>query len=174
MPSNATSSATRTHTTMKAATVAQAAAQVLGLDDVSRMSLALTIAAADEVEENSRFADRVRAVYELLPATKQRATSGSRSGSSRGSLPKALTSTLTPIKRVEGGEINPLAPLDPYLLLEVYGAQQLREALDLYPVTKLREGVTAVLAQHPGRKPPAKASKAALIEYIATRLGAET
>ncbi len=74
----AAKAANTTAATMTAATAARSAALTLGLDDINRLALALTLAAADEAAENPRFAQRVRAAYDQLPPSKAPKT---RSGS---------------------------------------------------------------------------------------------
>lgn len=75
-------------------------------------------------------------------------------------------STLTPIRHVEGREINLAATPDRYFLLEVYGAHQLREALDLFPLAKLKEGAEAVMERNHGTEPKSRSSKFAALDYI--------
>lgn len=150
--------------TVTTTTASRSLASLLNVDDAGRAGLAVLLAATDEIEQNSRFAARIRAAYDMLPASKPPRSSGSSSRTSN--VAKILTSTLTPIRHTEGREINLAAPLDPYFLLEVYGAHQLREALDLFPLTKLKEGVEAVTERNPGTKPSSKSSKAAVIDYI--------
>ena len=82
-------------------------------------------------------------------------------------MAKILSSSLTPVRHMEGREINLAAPLDPYFLLEVYGAGQLRQAMELFPLAKLKEGLPAVMERYPGTKPTSNASKAAVIDYLA-------
>lgn len=146
-----------------ATSAARSLAYLLNVDDTNRLSLAVLLAASDEIEQNSRFAARVRAMYEQLPTKTPRGSVGS----AKGDASKILTSTLQPIRHVEGREINPAAPLDPYFLLEVYGAHQLRQALELFPLSKLKEGVEAVIERNPGTKPTSKSSKVSVIDYIA-------
>src|SRR5690349_13096688 len=107
---------------LNAADAARRVAQALGLDDAKRLATALAVAAAEEVDENSRFAVRVRAVYNLLPASGTSA--GGRSSSTGGPArtSKALDVELRPIKRVDGFALDPAAPLDPYLAYEAFGA----------------------------------------------------
>ncbi|HEX2347693.1 MAG TPA: hypothetical protein VHI51_04575 [Ktedonobacterales bacterium] len=147
-------------------TLARALASALGLPDASRVGVAALLVAAEEVGRNSSFAARVRSAYDLLPAGKPTR------GSSRGKAAAAtiLSSTLTPVRYVEGREINLAAPLDPYFLLEVYGADQLRQALDLFPLAKLKEGAEAVMARSPGAKPRSRSSKAAVVDFIVEQL----
>lgn len=159
---NTPTAPTKSRTAMTTNAAARSLASALGLPDAGRAGAAALLVAAEEVERNSSFAARVRSAYDLLPAGKP--TRGSTSG--RAAVAKILSSTLTPIRHVEGREINLAAPLDPYFLLEVYGAHQLRQALDLFPLAKLKEGLPAVMERHPGTKPSSKASKAAVIDYL--------
>jgi hypothetical protein len=157
-----TSTPTKSRSAVTSSTAARSLASALGLADAGRAGIAALLVAAEEVEQNSHFAARVRAAYDLLPESKPtpRSTRG------QDGVAKILSSTLTPIRHVEGREINLAAPLDPYFLLEVYGAGQLRQALDLFPLAKLKEGLPAVIERHPGTKPASKASKAAVIDYM--------
>lgn len=134
---------------------AKLASSILELDDLRRLTIALAEAAAQELVGNRPFAARVRALYDEVPATPSRA-----------SAPDPFATQLVPIKMVPGRDINPAAPLDPYFLLEVYGASQLETALNLFPVAKLKEGAAMVERHHPGTKPTNRGRKAALVEYI--------
>jgi hypothetical protein len=164
---------TSTHTKSRAAvtttTAARSLASALGLADAGRAGVAALLVAAEEVEQNSHFAARVRAAYDLLPASKPTRRS---TGAGDELVTKILSSTLTPIRHVEGREINLAAPLDPYFLLEVYGAGQLRQALDLFPLAKLKEGLPAVMERNPGTKPANRSSKGAVVDYMMQKLTA--
>lgn len=146
----------------KQLTVAQRAAEAinqtleaLGLEDTKRLSAALTIAAAEGVRKNPAFASHVRFLYEDMAP--KRAT------------PKrvkvAADVELIPVKQVEG-VLNPAAAPDPYFLLELYGAHQLRLALQRYTATRLKEAVVLVQERHPGTKPKGRATKETMIDYI--------
>lgn len=142
--------------TNKAAKLAGAA---LDLKDLKRLAAALAEAAAEEVVRNRAFADRVRALYAEVPASTRK--------------PPGVTAfdiDLVPIRRIEGREIDPAAPLDPYFLLDLYGPAQLEKALGLFPLAKLKEASATVERRHPGTKPTNRGSKAALIAYIVDRL----
>jgi hypothetical protein len=136
---------------------AKIVADALGLDDAKRVGIALASVAAEEVRHNPAFAARVRSLYATLaptPSTK------------RGTTAKALVTDLVPIKHVHGFQLNPAAPVDPFLVYEAYGAQQLPKALDLFPLAKLKESAALVEARNPGTKPVNRSSKAAVIDYI--------
>lgn len=133
---------------------AKLARGALGLDDLRRLTIALTEVAAEEVIHNRAFATRVREVYEQVPAE-------ARSGRSD---PFAVR--LVPIKVVEGRDINPAAPLDPHFLLEVYGSHQFRDALSIFPVAKLKEAAKHIAVRHRGTKPTNWGQKTPLIDYI--------
>ncbi len=154
--------------TSKPATAAQRAtaalqqvSETLNLGDTKRLGAALTIAAAELLRGYSPLADMVCAVYDEL-APPKKTTSGGR----KAKEPKV---ELVPVKSMEGRFYDPFAPLDPYFLLEFYGPSQLALALNEYKVPRLREGVKAVQARHPGTKPTGT-GKQAIIDYIVTRL----
>ena len=149
-------------TTQRAAAAVQQAAEELGLVDVKRLSLALTIAAAESLRGRDALAERVRSVYDDL-APRRATTRGGRKKS------LAAEDDLIPVKVAEGHYIDPAAPPDPYFLLDLYGPEQLARALGRYTTPRLRLAVKAVQARHPGIK-PGGTDKQALIDYIVTIL----
>jgi hypothetical protein len=140
-------------------------ASLLGLDDPKRLGQAVTIAAVEEVQHNSAFAERLRVAYWSVPATVQRPTGGT------SKVPKALAVDLVPVKHVEGFVLNPSAPLDPFLVYEAYGAKQLHTALDLFPADKLKAAATLVERRVAGAGKANRRSKATVIDYL---VGART
>lgn len=148
-------------TTVKLVNSAPAAAkhiaEALRLEDQKRVATALAIAAAEEVEYNPVFAERIRQAYNRLPATATRAKPVG---------PKALSVTLVPVKRVEGFEFDTAAPLNPYLVYEAFGAHQLRTALDLFSVPKLQGAARMVMERNPKTKPQNMRAKGPLVDYI--------
>lgn len=144
--------------TKRAATVteiAERASKHLGLPDVKRVSVALAEVAAQEAERNRGFAERIRVLYEELAPTRVRTK-----------MVTAFDVKLVPIKHVQGRELNPADPLDPYFLFEIYGPAQFPTALSMFPVAKLKEGVVVVERRHPDTKPTNRAQKQSLIEYM--------
>lgn len=140
---------------------AKLAGSALDLHDLKRLSIALAEAAAEEVIRSRTFAERVRALYESVPATVD----------SRGnSSPSALTLDLVPIKPLDGRWVDPSTPLDPYFVLDTFGPHQLERALAIFPLTKLKEASAAVEARNPGTKPTNRGQKAAIIAYIVEEL----
>jgi len=132
---------------------------ILGLDDLKLLSVALTEAAIEELRFSPTFTARIRAIYDELAAAKPKRT------------PRVRLSSVNDVKLVPIGEgydrpIDPSAPLDPYFLNGLYGANQLRLALTRYSVAKLKEGAAAVEQKNPGTKPASKARKDSLIDYI--------
>ena len=127
---------------------------------MKRLSVALTIVAVDRLRNDASLMEHIRAVYEDL-APKRPATAKRQK--------RADDIHLTPVKSMEGRPFDPSAPIDPYFLLELYGPEQLALALSRYTAPRLREGVKAVQARHPGTKPEG-AGKQALIDYIVTIL----
>lgn len=142
---------------------AKHAALILDLDDPKRLSIALAYAASEEIEHNARFAAQVRTVYDALAAVSPTGAGGRGRG---GSGTKAPVVNLVPVKHLEGYEVDLAAPLDPYFLYEVYGAQQLPIALNLFSATRLKEAVALVQERNPSTKPTSRSRKEALIEYI--------
>jgi hypothetical protein len=132
---------------------------VLNVDDPQRLAIALAEAAADEIQSNGRFAERVRLMYSALAATAPKRPQALKQ-------PTALAVKLVPLRQVEGHMFNPATPPDPYLLLDVYGAEQLTDALNLYPVTSLKEAAITIERRHPRTKPKNRGQKTSLVEYI--------
>jgi hypothetical protein len=122
---------------------------------MKRVSLALAEVAAQEAERNHVFAERIRTAYAALAPTKQRTK-----------MLTAFDVKLVPIKHIQGRELNPAAPLDPYFLFEVYGSAQFPTALSIFPVAKLKEGAAIVERRNPGTKPTNRGQKQPLIDYI--------
>jgi hypothetical protein len=135
------------------------ASAALDLDDLKRLAVALTEAAAEEVVRNRTFANRVRTLYAEIPTSTRKVIGAT-----------ALDSDLVPIRRIEGRAFDPAAPLDPYFLLDLYGPHQLEKALNLFPTVKLKEASAKVEQQHLGTKPENRGSKAALVAYIVGKL----
>lgn len=135
--------------------IAERTSKQLGLPDVKRVSVALAEIAAQEAERNRAFAERVRALYVSLAPTRERTK-----------MVTAFDVKLVPIKHVQGRELNPAEPLDPYFLLEIYGPAQFPTALSIFPVAKLKEGAAIVERRHPGTKPTNRGQKQPLIEYM--------
>jgi hypothetical protein len=146
--------------TLSATEAAKHVAQVLGLDDVKRTGTALATAAAEEAERNPSFAARVRALYS---ATMPLPTAGTRK---KTSTTNTLWSELKLIKHVDGLDLNAAAPLNPYLLNEAFGADQLPKILDALPLARLKESAAFVEERNPGTKPVSRSSKSAVMDYI--------
>src|SRR5258708_2731521 len=135
------------------------------LTDLKRLAAALAEVAADEVQRNPGFALRLRGLYEDLAPPRKIATGRA------AKTAKAPSKALKPIKRIEGFDIDPSAPLDPYLQLEIYGAVQLEEALRRHTKANLLEAVEIVQDRHPGTAPRGT-SKDALLAYLVAHVRA--
>ena len=135
--------------------IAERTSKQLGLPDVKRVGVALAEIAAQEAERNRAFAERIRMLYAGLAPTRERKK-----------MLTAFDVTLVPIKHVQGRELNPAEPLDPYFLFEVYGPAQLPTALSIFPVAKLKEGAAIVERRYPGTRPTNRGQKQALINYM--------
>jgi hypothetical protein len=146
--------------TLSPAEAAKRVAQLLGLDDVKRTGVALATAAADEAEHSPTFAARIRALYS--------ATMPIQPPSTRKKTPNinTLWSELKLIKHVDGLDLNAAAPLNPYLLCEAFGADQLPKILDALPLAKVKESAALVEERNPGTKPVNRSSKSAVMDYI--------
>jgi hypothetical protein len=131
----------------------------LSLEDGALLVTAALEVVADEVGRNGEVARRIREAYQDLLQLSQQAKTKSHP-------PKPEPVKLIPVGTVDERRIKPYGPLDPYLLFDLYGADQLRLALDGYSLVKLKEGMAAVAARNPGTKPKSKAGKAPLIDYI--------
>jgi len=147
-------------TAQRSAAALEQASSILGLEDGKRLSAALAIAAVDRLQIDPSLKEYVCTLYEQLAPKKASASKGKS---------KAEDIHLVPVKPMEGREFDPSAPVDPYLLLELYGPEQLALALSRYTAPRLREGVKAVQARHPGTK-PAGTGKQPMIDYIVTIL----
>jgi hypothetical protein len=143
--------------TLSPTEAAKRVAQALGLDDTKRVGIALAAVAAEQVQVNPTFAARVRALYATLAPS---------ASTKKPTTAKALVTDLVPIKHVTGFQLNPAAPVDPYLVYEAYGAAQLPKALDLFPLAKLKESAALVEERNPGTKPVSRSSKTSVIDYI--------
>jgi hypothetical protein len=143
--------------TVSPSEAAKQVADTLGLADTKRVGIALASVAAEEVAHNSNFAARVRSAYATLAPSTSRKKPGTAA---------ALASDIMPIKHVEGFELNPAAPIDPYLVYEAYGADQMPQVLEWLPLANLKESAARVEARNPGTKPVSRSSKAAVIDYI--------
>ena len=153
-------SATSMTTRLTPTAASKQAAQFLGLNDTKRLEKAILIAAVEELESNSTFARRVGVLYGVLPETQKRGATSS------GTTPKALALKLVPVKHVDGFTLNTSAPVDPYLIYEAYGADQLADVLDLFSLAKLKDAALRVEQRNPNAPAANKRSKAAVIEYI--------
>lgn len=133
--------------------------QVLEVDDLKMLSTALAEVAADEAKHNPDFARRIRDVYqELIDSAPKKRTPPAKE--------TATGVALVPLPGTEGLRVDPFAPLDPYLLTRIYGSHQLRAALGVYSLPKLKQALAVVEERHPDAKPKSKGQKQAVLDYI--------
>ena len=144
------------------AAAAKRASAVLELRDTSRLSIALAEAAADELTRNGAFARHVREIYDCLPEKAPRVP--------REDPLRALKINLIPLRPDANYQVNPSGPLDPYDLLEHFGAHQLTDALELFSLQRLQAAAKKVQAKHPGAKPKDGRQKPSVIAYIVEQL----
>lgn len=133
--------------------------RILGLDDLKLLSAAVAEVAAAQAATHPDFAARIRSAYAELAALRGRRSRPSVAA-------PAPRAQLTPLPGSESIRFDPFAPLDPYVLLRIYGPEQLRDALSAYSLSALREATAAVQARNPDTLPIDRRTKATLINYI--------
>lgn len=148
--------------TQRPAHAAHEVAVQLRFEDEKRLLAALSEIAAEEISRSPNFALRVRSRYEELAPAKPQRASTARSTPSKTQKPQK---TLVPIKQLPTHEINVARALDPYFLLEYFGPDQLRDALEQQTAANLREAVAIVKERNPTTKLAGTSGKA-MIEYI--------
>lgn len=132
--------------------------------DLKHLSVALTEAATDEVALNRAFAERILYTYRALidASTPKRAPRGALKEPAR----KPAKPKLVPIGHVDPALLGPDMPLDPYVLQQLYGNDQLRLALEGRALKALQQAADIVQQRHPSSAPAKRSQKAALIDYI--------
>lgn len=130
--------------------------------DLKNLTTALAEIAADEAKRNTAFAQKILAVFrQLTPVAAPAAPRARGRTPSRPIKPK-----LVPIRSYDPGIFGGDKPIDPYMLLHIYGEHQLRAALEELPPAELKRSVQIVEDRHPGTKPGGRAAKAALVDYV--------
>lgn len=132
------------------------------------LQVVLLEVAAASLSDDPQFAARVRARYaEMAPPEKKVKSNTPRAPRTPRATPKVsdLFEPLTPIKHIPDYEVTLEGPLDPYLLLEVFGAHQLARALNQRSPADLRKAAAIVQARNSGKK-PTKTTKSGLIAFI--------
>jgi hypothetical protein len=71
-----------------------------------------------------------------------------------------------PIAAVGIERLNPYGKLDPYVILDGYGPDQLRAVLERASAYRLREAIEVVQEHEPGLKAPAKGRKEVMVDYL--------
>ncbi|HUY78772.1 MAG TPA: hypothetical protein VMV29_18510 [Ktedonobacterales bacterium] len=148
---------------------AHRAAEALRATDEKRMAAALAEIAAEEMARNPSFALRVRSRYEALEPPKKTRAAKALKDPQKPKLPpapRAATEPLVAIKPSVDYQIDVARPLDPYEILEYFGAHQLPLAFDSQHLTTLRDSATFVEDRHPGTKPKGRATREKLFAYI--------
>ena len=153
-------------TTLKPLTIQQRSVEAtrslreaLGLDDTKLLGTALAEVAAEEARHNPDFAQRIRQTYAELEQVNSSRTRAART-------PSNIAPELIPLRTIEGLRFDPHAPIDPYMLQNIYGDAQLRHALERYSLARLKEAATLVEERNPGTRPASRAKKDAIIDYI--------
>lgn len=153
----------------RAAAATARAAELLRLDDIKRLAAAVAEVAADELLRDPDFAQRVRGRYEQLAPRKPVRTTPRPATAPRRATAAATASPdddLVIIKQVDPRNLPQVGLVDPYFLHEIYGAHQLRRALERHPLRKLQEASALVEERNPGTRPTKKTDKAAIVDYI--------
>lgn len=153
----------------RAAQAAHRAAEALRATDEKRLAAALAEIAAEEMARNPTFALRVRSRYEDLEPPKKARAAKTIKEPRKPKLPpapRAAIEPLIPIKPSVNYQIDVARPLDPYEVLEYFGAHQLPIAFDDQHLTTLRVSATFVEDHHPGTKPKGRATREKLFAYI--------
>src|SRR5262249_40430981 len=111
---------------------------MVGRSDAKMLAAAVADAAADEAEHNSAFVRAVQSAYDRLEATTKRTTR----------KPAAARPRKELIPIVPAGELDFDRDEKPsaYGLLRLYGAAQLRDALEGYTLATLKEMAQEVMA----------------------------
>lgn len=135
----------------------------LAVDDTKVLGATIAEIAAHEAEQSPSFRDRVLATYNELLALKPKA-SVARIRKAAGSV------ELTPLPGTEGIHIDPFGGVDPFLLLRLYGPNQLRKALAGFSYSALKEAASAVRQRHPDSKPAKGRSADSMVNYIVEQL----
>lgn len=132
--------------------------------DLKHLSVALTEAATDEVALNKAFAERILRTYRALveAGAPKRAPKGAIIDPAR----KPAKPKLVPIGHVDPALLGPDMPLNPYVLQQLYGYDQLRLALEGRALKALQQAADVVQQRHPGTAPAKRSQKASLIDYI--------
>jgi hypothetical protein len=149
---------------------ASSAARTMGVGNTKAIAAALIEAATELAANDSNFASRIRALYQEITATKGH-TPKNPPISANKSHYKLEDDGLVPIKHMQV-HLDLSAPLDPFFLLELYGAGQLPKALSRYQLKRLLEAMAAVQEKFPGTKPRNKSKKDDVIAYIVEMLTA--
>lgn len=140
---------------------AEEIAAQLGIDNVKLVSAAVLEAALAEMHHNPDFEQRIKSVCEQL----QQSQPKSRTSTSpkKGSLHNP---NLVPINHTEKYHFDPGSPPDPIFLLDLYGPDQLEQALDEFTTPFLKKSVTVMKERFPNKKLKSKATREDVIHFL--------
>jgi hypothetical protein len=136
---------------------------LISRDDVKVLSVALAEAAIAEVQRNPAFKQSIQGIYDALVSNKPAKRAGS----------KATPKQLIPITSAGEVAIGREDAPDAYVLQKLYGNVQLRDALERYTLSILREMAEKVMKNNPGTKPKSKSKRDDVIDYIVSQLTAK-
>jgi hypothetical protein len=145
-----------------ATNTAKRASELLGLNDEKSLTIAILEAALEEIGSNRRFAEKIRVLYDVLTTTK------TTNASQKSTKTKIEEEHFTPLKYVEGIDLNVAVTPDPFLMCEAYGAEQFQRMLQRDNKTRLLDNIRLIQEKRPGAKLPnkAKATKDEIINFI--------
>jgi len=152
-----------------AAALERAQAALPDATNAKLLQAAILEAAAAALADDPSFAARVRGRYAELAAPPARAKGqGGKAGRAARVTPKVsdLLEPLVPVKRIPNYEVTIEGPLDPYVLLDVFGPHQLERALSQRSLADVRKAAAIVQGRQPGVQPEGRAGKAKLIAFI--------
>ena len=131
---------------------------LFGFEQLNVMSTAIAEVVVAQAKQDPAFAELVRNTYQELVDLFKPTPRKPRASQ------KKLN--LKPVANVEGYEIDPNGPLDPYFVYKAYGSEQFPLALSERSMESIKEAAKKLMTSHPGTKPKTFANRAAIIDYI--------
>lgn len=169
-----TTTATRPPTPAQRTTeILQQLVETLDCQDPKKLNLAILEVAA-ELAKSEDFSHRVLQYYRSLeqPSTNRANAKAANTKDSNSAQQKTdnnrriYAKPLIPIRKVDNHYIDPNALPDPHFLLQLYGAEQIEQALDEYDLPVLKKTVAQVKKLHPKTKPKTATQRYDLIDYL--------
>jgi hypothetical protein len=140
---------------------AEEIASQLGVENVKVVSAAVLEVALQEMQQNQDFEQRIKSVCARLQKSQPKPRKPPEP--KRGSLHNP---DLVPIMHDERHWIDLTAPIDPFMLRDLYGPDKLVIALDEYTTGYLKNAVKALKGRFPDRKLKSKATREEVISFL--------